>query len=286
MSSSRSFTLLLILLLAGCSGQYAPSPVATPVALPGVLPAANVIAGWTPTGEAQVYHRENLYDLVDGQAESFFAYGFEQVATQKYRNATGVVMRVELWQLATPADAYGLFTTRRSGVPTAIGNEGDSEPGRRLSFWQNRYCAHVSANQELPDADVLAFAQAIAAALPTGGERPALVNRLPTTEKEGDVFFHEEISIQSELWLGGENILGLSSDTQGVMARYNLGGATARLLLIQYPSADKAAAGLAALKSSQVKDLVKAEARDNLLCAVFGRAGDAAAQTLLAEVLQ
>ena len=68
----------------------------------------------------------------------------------------------------------------------------------------------VRARSELDDAALRGFAQAIAMALPVGGETPALVKRLPPDGlvERSAVFFHEEISIQNKLWLGGENVLG------------------------------------------------------------------------------
>jgi hypothetical protein len=235
----------------------------------------------------EIFDRDNIYDLVNGQADAFFVYGFEQVAVRNYENAEGAVLGVEVWQLATPADAYGLFTTNIVGEPVDVGNEGDADPGRRLAFWQDRYYVHVRARQELPDASLRAFAQVVSGALPVGGESPAVVDRLPPNglvERSG-VFFHEEISIQNEVWLGGENLLGLSPETDAVLARYDLDGTIVRLLLVQYPNAEDAATGLAALESGQIGAIVTADARDDLLGAVFGEADAAAASVLLAEAL-
>jgi len=280
--------LLFAALLVGCAGQPIPSPAATSPSLSAIFPGADVVAGWTPTDQVKVYNHDNLFNLVDGQADGFFVYGFEQVATQRYKNAAGTIIGVEVWQVATPADAYGLFTSNVSGAPAVIGNDGDTEPGRRLSFWQDRYTVHVTALQKLDDAILWSFAKPMAQALPQGGERPALVKRLPPTglKERGFVFFHEEISVQDQVWLGGKNILGLSHDTNGVVARYDLDGQAAQLLLIQYPSADKAAAGVKALKSSAVKNLVVADARDALLGAVFGKLDNDAANKLLTEALR
>jgi hypothetical protein len=104
-------------------------------------------------------------------------------------------------------------------------------------------------------------------------------------ERSG-IFFHVEISIQNELWLGGENLLGLSPETDGLLARYDLDDASARLLLVQYADSGAASAGLAALEASQVDGLVTADARDDLLGAVFGEVDAAAAQGLLEKALQ
>ena len=270
---------LILLLLAGCGSGA--------VSLGGVFPGADALPGWTPVGDVETFSSENLYDLVDGQAESFFAYGFEQVATRSYENVEGTALRVEIWQLATPADAYGLFTASVAGTRVDVGNDGDADPGRRLAFWQDRYAVQVHARQQVPDADLRRFAEAVSAALPPGGERPALVDQLPP---EGLVersvrFFHEEISIQDQLWLGGENLLGLSPQTDGVLARYDVGGTVVHLLLVQYPDAEAASAGQAALEGGQVDGLVSANARGGLLGAVFGGIDGAAGSTLLGQAL-
>ena len=57
----------------------------------------------------------------------------------------------------------------------------------------------------------------------------------------------------------------------------------ARLLLIQYPDAEDATAALTALEGGGVDGLVNADARGNLMGAVFGEV-DAAGE-LLAEAL-
>ncbi|MFN2286055.1 MAG: DUF6599 family protein, partial [Anaerolineae bacterium] len=104
------FSLLwTILFLTGC-GQKTTSP--TSVSLRDVFPDDNAIAGWTRDGGIETYTSDTLYDLVDGQADAFFAYNFEEVAVQSYAGED-TVLRIEIWQLATPADAYGLFTRNR-----------------------------------------------------------------------------------------------------------------------------------------------------------------------------
>jgi len=94
------------------------------------------------------------------------------------------------------------------------------------------------------------------------------------------------MSIQDRLWLGGENLLGLGAETQGVLARYDVGGQTAQLLLVQYPDAASAAAGLGALQGGQVSSLVTALARGNLLGAVFGAVDEASVGELVRAALE
>jgi hypothetical protein len=271
---------LAALLLPGCGGQTTPIEQA--------LDSAGALPGWTPSDEVQVYDTENLYDLVDGQADAFFAYAFEEVAVQNYENDEGAGLRVEIWQLVTPADAYGLFTTYRSGTPVTIGREGDGDPGRRLDLWQDRYFVRLFAPQTLPDADLRGLAEAVAGALPADGEPPTLLGRLPQDGlvDRSSIFFHQEISVQSILWLGGQNLLGLSAETDGLLARYDVGEGMAYLLLVQYPNADAAAAGLEALQAGTLSNLVAVQVRGSVLGAVLGTASEVQAGTLLAEALQ
>ena len=279
------FSLLwMILFVAGC-GQKATTPAA--VSLRDVFPGDNAISGWTRDGDTETYNSDTLFDLVNGQADAFFAYNFEEVAVQSYVGED-TVLRIEIWQLATPADAYGLFTRNRSGEPADVGNEGDTDPGRRLAFWQGRYYAQVRGRQALADTTLRTFADAIIAALPTGSETPALIGQLPPEGLvvRSAIFFRQEISIQDELWLGGENILGLTTDTEGVLARYTVNGDPVHLLMVQYADADAASAGLAALNGADVEGLLAADVNDALLAAVFGDANPAVAADLLVDALK
>jgi hypothetical protein len=278
---SGCWMLILLLLLIGCSAGEG--------ALPDSFPAAGDAPGWSPAGDVRTFDEETLFDLVNGQADAFFAYGFERVAVRRYVSADEAAIHVEAWQLASPADAYGLFTLNASGAPVeGIGNDSDADPGRRLSFWQDRYFVSVHALQETDNADLETFARFISSALPAGGERPALMDRLPPDGlvERGVLFFHEEISIQDVLWLGGENLLGLSAETDGVLAQYEVDGAVTHLLLIEYPETASASAGLEALKSGEIEVLVAASVEEDVLGAVFGEVDEAAIGYLLEEALK
>ena len=273
--------LLLLSSLAGCG--------AAPASLASALPGDGELPDWTPVGEAEIYDQENLFDLVNGQAEAYFVYGFEQVATRRYANGAGVELDLQIWQLAQPADAYGLFTASRGGTPVPVGDGGDADPGRRIVFWQGRYYVQAFARQPVPDAQLEQVAQTIAAALPAPptGELPDLVARLPADGLLPDsvLFFHEEISIQDVIWLGGENLLGLGPDTDGVLAQYEREAGQGWLLLIQYPESAGAAAGLAALEATDVVDPAGLGTRAELLAAAFGQLAEDAAADLISQAL-
>lgn len=250
------------------------------------FPKAGGLSGWQE-GERESYTREDLYSLVNGQAESFFAYGFESVQVQPYTNDTGVTVRVEVWQLDDASGAYGLWTAMRSGQPASTGVDSDTDGVRRIAFWQERSYVQIIASQTL-DADTIdLFAGAVSAALPQGGERPALAARLRQDGLQPGslLYFREEMSVQNELWLGGENMLGLSQETAGVTARYTLDGQEVRLLLVQYPTGSQANQALTILQNIELEGLLVSGVQGDRLGAIFGEQTSQAAVGLLQEAL-
>jgi hypothetical protein len=271
--------LVLALVPIGCAGNQVDP-------LGAAFATADAQPGWAPRTGAETYDAETIFDLVDGQADLFFAYNLEQVTAGSYESDDGALMYIEVWQLATQSDAYGLFSSSITGEPIDVGSDGDADEGRRISFWQDRFVAHVRALQQTDQAVITAFAQAISGALPSGGQAPAIVERLP---QEGlvarsAIFFHREISIQNELWLGGTNLLGLGSDTDGVLAQYEIGGTTARLLLVSYPHTGSAASAAAALVDSDL-GVAAAGNKDELMAGVFGQVSFNEATSLIGDAL-
>lgn len=269
---------LLLLLPTGCGKSESWSDR---------LPDTDAVPGWNPANEVQEFDANNLYDLVDGQADAFFAYGFESVYVRTYENGEGEQLRVELWQLDSPSNAYGLYTTLRGGEPVAIGIDGDTDPGHRVDFWQDRALVRVFTVAPQDPAALERFAETISEALPAGGQRPPLIEQLP---EEGlvagsEIFFHQEVSMQDYLWLGGENLLSLGSETDAVLARYELEDASAWLLLVEYVEDADAAAALAAFLDASFENLGAAAVQGRKLGAVFGGLPDAPSERLLTNAL-
>ncbi|MGB7537406.1 MAG: DUF6599 family protein [Anaerolineales bacterium] len=273
---------LCFILLAGCAQN-------TTFQLTDTLPGINSLAGWKPSEKVQTYNRQTLFDYIDGASEYFFTYTFEEAATSRYEKSNGASLNAEVWQLAVAEDAYGLFSGRPGGEAVSIGgaNEAMLEPGSRLVFWQDRYYVSLTAIEAATDGDLRLFAEFISKALPTGGEKPELVGRLPA---EGLVpgsvkFFHLELAIQDRLWLGGENLLGLGADTDAVYAQYGGDGVEWGLLLVQYPDSARANAGLQALAGGVVENLAAADSNGTLLGAVAGQGDPDLAVKLLGKAL-
>jgi len=276
------FIMLFLGLMSGCSKTSVPEPEKA-------LPDAASLPGWTPLGNAQTYDRQTLFNYIDGASEYFFTYSFEKMATRQYRNPAGLELVAEIWRLAKTADAYGLFSGHADAAAVSIGHAVDAalESGSRIYFWQDRFYVVLTATTNLSDDDLKNVAQVISSGLPAGGARPALVGRLPPDQLvPGSVkFFHEELAIQDQLWLGGENLLGLGQDTDGVYGMYPTGSDQIQLLLVQFPDSKRAAAGRQGLQGGGLDDLLVADTNGSLLGAVFGNPATTEAAGLLSKAL-
>lgn len=273
--------------LGGCGAPAGKGP-----APQDLLPGSGAVAGWERSGEAEVYGPDNLFDYMDGQAELFFVYNFERLAVQEYQRGEEGPIIVEVYQVASPADAYGLFSFYTTGEPIDLGAGGAVEPGRLISFWQRRFYSRVFAYGEVEQESLLALARQVVAGMPEPpelGERalPELVARLPRENlvPRSARFFHQKLSLDNLLWLGDENILNLSRQTNAVLAVYTYGNTQAQLLIVEYPDAATAEAARAALEGSALEDLSAASQGNQYLVAIFRAPDQAIAHELLQKAL-
>ncbi len=185
----RASVLGLALLLGWCA--YAADKALAPES---VLPKPSFMAGWTAQGEPAVYGKDNLFEYIDGEAELFYPYGFERLASMAYQNAADpdVGLTADVYVLGTLLDAFGVYTSLKptGGKPLDVGAEG-AWVASQAAFYQGRYFVmlQVTGGLELDSAVYTACAKAIAARLPGGKVRPAEMKLLaipqavPGTEK-------------------------------------------------------------------------------------------------------
>jgi len=273
---------IVMIALCACGAPIGKGP-----APQDLLPASGAVAGWERSGEVEIYVPDDLFNYMDGQAELFFVYNFEKLAVQEYQRGEEGPIIVEVYQVASPADAYGLFSFYATGQPIELGTGGAVEPGRLISFWQGRFYARVFAYGEVERESLSALARQVAAGMPEEGGLPELVTRLPQENLvPGSArFFHQKLSLDNLIWLGDENILDLSEQTDAVLAAYTYADTQAQLLVVEYPDAATAEAAHAALEGSGLENLSAADQSARYLVAVFEAPDQAIAQELLQKAL-
>ncbi len=69
---------------------------------------------WQLTVSTDVYTPGNLWDLINGAAESYLSYDFVDLHLGDYENASGFVIHAEVYRHSSAVNAYGIYTAERS----------------------------------------------------------------------------------------------------------------------------------------------------------------------------
>ena len=175
-------------------------------------------AGNAP-GKIQVYDKDNVFDLINGEAERFFPYGFKQVAATTYTlNASPPrSLEAEVYRMGSKFDAFGIYS--QFCDPEAeyleIGVEG-FQNDYQLMFFQDRFFTRLSAYGK-PDQnkeDLLECAKTISKRLPESISWPKEIKKLLRIKN----LIPHTIKYQAE------ELLGYSYFPRGIQAEAELEG--------------------------------------------------------------
>jgi len=286
---------VVALLLATCGGRSTATGVA---GLRGQLPEE--ARGWRAADGGALYDRESIFSYIDGHAEVYLAYGMTGCLARRYDGPEGEAgIALDVFELASPADAYGVASYDRDGEIVDIGHDGRFRYGW-LSFWKGPFFVSVTAESESAAAReaVLELGRSVAALITADGAPPPLIGALPPNGLDASSvrYLHSQQILDTHLWLGEGEVLGLAPDTPAALAHYLRDGWSAHLLLVDYPDqarAERAAGALARRLFAGPPDGVPAVAQDGRwhavrrlgtrLVAVIGAANEELAAALLSE---
>ncbi len=244
------------------------------------------VLDWKASGPDAVYDRKTLYDYMDGGAEVYLAFDFREVFVRKYADAAENELNLDIYDMGSPAEAFGMFSCDRQDPEAGIGQGSEYGPGL-LRFWRGRYFVSitVSGNEDKAEKAVLELGKAVAPLLGPDGGPPEMLELLPSAglRPEKTAYFHNHVHLSNRYFVASENILNLDEKTECLFAEYGSGtGESALLLVVRYPDADKARAAFAsflrsflpgadadgaALTGSGKWSMIKA--RENVLAVVF-----------------
>jgi len=259
----------------------------------------DAIAGWTKSGPPVLYAPENLSKYIDGGAELYLSYNFKGASAIKYKDAADMEIAVDIFEMGSSDDAFGVFAHSREAIDSAVG-QGSEYAAGLLTFWKDRYYVSILAYPETPAKTDIVFrlGRAIAGAIPSDGALPPILSRLPADNliPESVKYFHHYIWLNSFYFLSNENVLDIAGDTPAALGKYRIGRETAFLLVVRYPEAVRAEAAAAKfrrkvfggaaddavpLKEGRWAGLVR---RGGLLAVVLNAPDAAAARKILASV--
>lgn len=201
------------------------------------------VRGWTAV-EDHAYDRETIFDYIDGAGEVYRAFGMRLVVSRRFERPGEPDIVADLFDMGSPADAFGVFAHDLEGEPWGIGQESLYKSGL-LQFWRGRLFASIFAERETAEA-VAALAElgrAVAAASGPDGPKPDLIGLLPEEWRSGRVrYVHDPQILNYHFFLARENLLGLGPGVEAAIATTGEKDERRTLLLVRYPGPDAAAA--------------------------------------------
>jgi hypothetical protein len=259
-------------------------------------------AGWKWDGKEERHDSKTLFAYMNGAAELYLAYGFRNLTVRRYERPDRSAITVELYELASSEDAYGLFTFERQDEPAGIG-QGSEFGGGMLRFWKGRYFAAVYTEGEGAEIEsaLLVMGRATADAIPRTGPEPKWIAFIPGGDLglvDGSVrFLRSHVLLNQRFFIAHQNILNLSRNTEAILAQYNRGNQKTHFLLIRYPDRKAADEAYRSFMTVYLPDAggknrwrtedrlwTLAEKKAELVLIVFGAPTEAYAEALIKAV--
>jgi hypothetical protein len=98
------------------------------------------IASWTRDGAKAYYAPEDLFEYIDGAADLYLSYEFEELATLAYDGGAKRSLTVDIYRHSDLRNAFGIYSQEKplEGNYVSIGTEGYYDTGV-LNFFHGRY---------------------------------------------------------------------------------------------------------------------------------------------------
>ena len=170
------------------------------------------IPGWKMKVDQRVYNSGDLWELIDGAADIFLSYYFEELLIAEYTNK-GQIIRVELYRHRTTEDTYGIYAAERMPdyPQVSVGSQGYKSQGV-LNFMAGIYYVKVMSAGviEAEEKAIAMLAGKVDAKLAQPIGLPEIISLFP---EEGKVYLSDNYIAQ--------NFLGYSFFHTAFSTRYD-----------------------------------------------------------------
>jgi hypothetical protein len=245
---------LLILLVSGLSlctcgtkksgsGEEAQAPAAAGSSeasqqLMSLFPAKDEVPGWAMLQKPRSYKSDNLWEFIDGAADAYLSYGFQEVASADYAQASmGHQAVIDIYWMKDPLDAFGIYAQERNPEYQflKIGNEGYTG-GSSLNFWSGPYYVKITTFEDKEELrqEMSKLAAAIAGKVSAPGAEPIEAS-----------YFPKENQVPHTIAYLSKDVLAQSYFTCGFQAKYKAAGKEYKMVLVTLGTSAAAQDGLA-----------------------------------------
>jgi hypothetical protein len=215
------------------------------------------IMQWTAEREDRFYDNQTIFDYIDGAGEVYRAYNMRQCLSRRYNRPEGPAIVLDIFDMGSSEDAFGVFTHDQEGEPLHIGQDALYRPNW-LSFWKDHFFVSVYTEREISGigAVMKELASRTASLIKNQGKRPQILSLLPQEgiQPHSIRYFHSHLVLNTHYFISTENILNLGPTTQAVLASYKLASGSATILIIKYPDEEKASVAQASFLRHYLPD--------------------------------
>jgi len=208
----------------------------------------------------QTFDAESIFDYIDGAGEVYRSYNMKLLVARRFHKDGKPDIVVDLFDMGSPEDAFGVFTHDLDGENAGIG-QGSNYKAGLLSFWKDRYFGSVYAEEETKDTKEAVFelGRQIARAIPMQGPKPKLLSYLPVEGLVADrvCYFHNHSVLNYHFFVADGDILLLEQTASAVLAPYTTAGGKSYLLVVGYPDEAKAARAYGSFAKNYMPDAKK-----------------------------
>lgn len=156
-----------------------------------------VLKGYRIKKDYPVYKPDNLWDFINGAADNYLAYGFEDLNVAEYRKGKDVI-KLEIYRHRDKNMGFGIYSSERSPSFSfiEIGAQGYMTGGS-VNFFKDCYYVKLRtySKKEKVLKDVQALAERINSQLPGNESMPSLLARFPSEGKKTnqETYIHESV---------------------------------------------------------------------------------------------
>ena len=201
------------------------------------------IMAWSQINEDRIYTPQTIFGYINGGAEVYKAYNMRLCLTRQYLTPGGPAITLDIFDMGSSKDAYGVFTHDLAGDNLKLGQDGRWRPGW-ANFWKDRFFVSIYSEEDTATAQaaVKLLGQHVDALIQTRGAKPQIIDRLPLEGLQATNirYFHHPVILNYHFYLSDENLLNLSPHTEAVLANYERNDGQALVLLVSYPEPDDA----------------------------------------------
>ncbi|MCP4147110.1 MAG: hypothetical protein GY757_05105 [bacterium] len=101
--------------------------------------------GWKKTADVALYTADNLYEYINGAADVYLGYDFQELAVLSFENDKKQTLTIDIYRHSNPRNGFGIYSQEkpRKGDFFSIGTQGYYEKGV-LNFLKGNYYVKVS----------------------------------------------------------------------------------------------------------------------------------------------